>query len=291
MATDGQASEIDTVTSNACETSMVVAGLFEKRDPSAVSAYNNFYSLAMRALDLHQAQLAEMKASRANFLDQVSLKLMEMQTMNEEVERLEEQCTAVARTVASLREELKIANERNQLLSKKLTRHTALNEELAATAKSCDDLRPQIPDVEAQIAFEKARQAQLTADIEKEQQTLIEGNPTIRQKLKKNQMKAIELEAKIKRASTAAAAAVEPPPPPPPPREVKPKEGPSLIIHRTQDADADEVRMLRSAMEEAIKQNSLIKTQITNLEQDLAAMHEENVALKALTRTIIGTKK
>jgi DNA repair exonuclease SbcCD ATPase subunit len=271
---------------------MVVAELFEKHDPSAASAYTDFYSLAMRALDLHQAQLAEMKASRANFLDQVSLKLMEMQTLNEEVERLEEQCTAVTRTVASLREDVKIANERNQLLLKKLTRHTALNEELAAMVKSCDDLRPQIPEVEAQIASERARQAQLTADIEREQQLLREGNPTIRQKLKKNQMKAIELEAKIRRASSAAAAAaaaVEPAPPPPP-KEIRPKVGPSLIIHRTQDADADEVRMLRSAMEEAIKQNALIKAQIANLEQDLVAMHEENVALKALTRTIIGTK-
>jgi hypothetical protein len=55
---------------------MVIAGLFEKRDPSAPSANNDFYSLAMRALDLHQGQLVEMKASRANFLDQVSSKVM-----------------------------------------------------------------------------------------------------------------------------------------------------------------------------------------------------------------------
>jgi hypothetical protein len=104
-------------------------------------------------------------------------------------------------------------------------------------------------------------------------------------------MKAIELEAKIRRASSAIAAAAEPAPAPPPPaKEVKPKVGPSLIIHRTQDADADEVRMLRSAMEEAIKQNSLMRAQIANIEQDLVAMREENVALKALTRTIMANK-
>jgi hypothetical protein len=70
----------------------------------------------------------------------------------------------------------------------------------------------------------------------------------------------------------------------------KSKASPSMIIHRTQDADADHVRTLRSAMEDALKQNATLKAEVINIRQDLAAMHEENAALKEIMRSLIEQK-
>jgi chromosome segregation ATPase len=285
--TDPELSDIDIVTSKACETSMVVADLFEKHDPSAASAYNEFYTVAIQALNLHQGQLAEMQASRDSFLDQVALRLQTMSTLNEEVSRLEEQIDSTTKSVASLKEEIHNGQQQNQLLTHKLSRYSMLSDDLATLTESCEDLRSKIPVIEGQIASEKAHQIQLNSEIERLRKRLAEGDEVTKRRLKKSQMKALELEAKIKKSTSTA-------PPPEPLKtttKVQPKVGPSLIIHRTQDADADEVRRLRTAMEEAIKQNAAVKAQLTNLQQDLAAMHEENTALKALMRNIMATPK
>jgi predicted nucleic acid-binding Zn-ribbon protein len=284
---DPELTDIDEVTSRACATSMDVAERFEKHDPSAAAAYNDFYSVAIQALNLHQKQLNDMQASRNSFLDQVSRRLETMQTLNEEVTRLEDQVAATTKSVAALKVEIQNGQDKNKLLALKLSRYSMLSDELATLTQSCEDLKGRIPGIEGQIASEKAHQAQINGEIELLRKKLAEGDEVTKRRLKKSQMKALELEAKIKKSATVVSA-------PEPAKETatgKPKVGPSLIIHRTQDADADEVRRLRTAMEEAIKQNAAVKAQLTNLQQDLAAMHEENTALKTLMRNIMGEAK
>jgi regulator of replication initiation timing len=208
-----------------------------------------------------------------------------MQVLNEQVTRLEDQVIDTKKSVASLKEEIQNSKDRNKLLAVKLKRYAMLADELATLNKNCEDVRARIPGVEGQIAAEKAQQTQINSEIEKLKKKLTEGDEVTKRRLKKSQMKALELEAKIKRSASTAAV-------PEPPKEVtptRPKVGPSLIIHRTQDADAEEVRALRSAMEDAIRQNAALKAQISNLQQDLTAMHEENTALKAVLRNIMGT--
>jgi regulator of replication initiation timing len=281
---DADGDDIEAITAQACETSTVVGDLFEEQNPSAAAAFNDFYALAIRALDLQQAQLSEMQSTRDDFLDQVSLKLLKMGTMKEEVTKLEDQVQATIRNIGFLRDEKESLIERNRILAIRLSRYATLNDELAAIGRSCDDIEPQLPHIRDQIAAEKARQAQLRAEIERVNRLLSEGDPTTRQKLKKNQMKVLELEAKIKKTGSVPSVIdlLEP--------EIKPA-GPSMIIHRTQDSEADEVRTLRTAMEEAIKQNAAIRTQITGLDSDLTAMHQENEALKKVLRSILETKE
>jgi chromosome segregation ATPase len=190
---------------------------------------------------------------------------------------------ATIRNIGFLRDEKESFIERNRIIAIKLSRYATLNDELAAIGRLCGDIRLQLPRIRDQIAAEKDRQAQLRAEIERVNQLLSEGDPITRQKLKKNQMKVLELEAKIKKVGSMPSRIELPEP------EIKPA-GPSMIIHRTQDSEADEVRALRAAMEEAIQQNAAIRAQITGLDSDLTAMHQENEALKKVLRSIMETK-
>ena len=99
-----------------------------------------------------------------------------------------------------------------------------------------------------------------------------------------------ELEAKLKRIEVLRYSEQNELKPVKQPEPVH-KVGPSMIVHRTQDANADEVRMLRIEMEEAIKENAALRSQLINIEQDIGAMHEENIALKALMRTAMAEEK
>lgn len=281
--------EIDRLTSEACETSMTVADLFERRDPTAVSAYNDFYKVAIAALDKHGEKLSEMKASHAKFMDQVVMSMEQLQGMTEEVTQLEEEVTSSEAQVALLKEQIAGATDNNRILNNKLSRRAYVADELAQVSRDLEALRAQLPGYTEQIEAEKKKQQEYEAEIETLERKIAEAGSTSRSKIKKNQMKANELEQKIKKSESASV--FEPLTLKPEPEQEEEKAGPSMIIHRTQDAEADEVRMLRAEMEEAIKKNTALKAQLNGMVQDLAAMHEENVALKAVMRNLEGLKK
>lgn len=281
--------EIDRLTSEACETSMTVADLFERRDPTAVSAYNDFYKVAIAALDKHGEKLSEMKASHAKFMDQVVMSMEQLQGMTEEVTQLEEEVTSSEGQVALLKEQIAGATDNNRILNNKLSRRAYVADELAQVSRDLEALRAQLPGYTEQIEAEKKKQQEYEAEIETLERKIAEAGSTSRSKIKKNQMKANELEQKIKKSESASV--FEPLVLKPEPEKEEEKVGPSMIIHRTQDAEADEVRMLRAEMEEAIKKNTALKAQLNGMAQDLAAMHEENVALKAVMRNLEGLKK
>lgn len=281
--------EIDRLTGEACETSMTVADLFERRDPTAVSAYNDFYKVAIAALDKHGEKLGEMKASHDKFMDQVVMSMEQLQVVTEEVSQLEEEVTASEGQISALKEQVTGATDNNRLLANKLSRRAYVAEELAHVSEELESMRSELPTYAEQIEAEQKKQEEFQAEIEILEKKIAEAGSTSRSKIKKNQMKASELEAKIKRSESASKfeSVVLKPQEPEPVEEA----GPSMIIHRTQDAEADEVRMLRAEMEEAITKNAALKAQLRGMAQDLAAMHEENVALKAVMRNLEALKK
>jgi len=95
-----------------------------------------------------------------------------------------------------------------------------------------------------------------------------DGDVVARARIRKNQVKAAEFEAMISRWAISAGPQ-EAPEIAPWPKQVK---RPSMIVHRTRDADTDEILALRAEMEEAIKQNAALRLQLVNIHHDFAAM-------------------
>jgi hypothetical protein len=274
--------ELDSLTGQALEASINVAELFERRDPSAPAAFNEFYTLAVQALDMHAMQLDQMARARSDFDDQLSFTLTKLQNAAETRENIAER----KKSSQIMSAEIESLTDGNRLLASKLVRYSSLETEIDSLSRSIARLEAKLPQIQDEITAEQSKQAKILAEIEALGSVSSESDEVLRRKIKKNQMKIVELEAVIRKTQSTSASE-----PPVQREEPKPKVAPSMIIHRTQDSDADEVRVLRTAMEECLQQNSAVKSELLNLRQDLAAMQEENAALKELMRSLLAAKQ
>jgi hypothetical protein len=240
----------------------------------------------MQALDLHQLSLTHMRMSRDDFMDQVSTKLTKLQTMNEELGSAREILESRGRTTRNLQDEIDSIGCKNKILTNKLVRYSLVDAELESLRRDVALVQGNLPRYQEQIADERDKQTRLMAEI-----AMIgpaQNNEVIRRKLKKNQMKIAELEAVIRKSvSTAAAAPTRTVSEPVGPR----RRAPSLIIHRTQDSAADELRLLKNVMESSIRENAEVKSELASIALDLAAMEQENLTLKALLRDLLPDRK
>jgi DNA repair exonuclease SbcCD ATPase subunit len=282
---DAVSNPIEALTDRAVECSILVADLFDKRDPTAVNLFNEFVQLATEALDLYEAKLGQMKASRNSFMDQVSDKLARLQKATEMVTRYRNRCANATKAGAAVQQEITELTQKKDQLIADLARSASLRIELEQVTQSCRDIEREFPVRVSEISSKKVQQTNLLAQIEELSKNSIEAHEAVKRRIRKNQMKANELQAMIRRWAARPKASESPvSSPPPPTAEPRRKRGPSLIIHQTEDEDTDHLRTLRSAMEEALKQNRALKNQVRNRRQDLAAMHEENSSLKEIMR-------
>ena len=274
---------VDELTSKARESFLSIQKLLEQKDPTVFEAFNDCYQIAIDALDLQEVQMNDTKHESENLMDEISSKLEKLGNLSEDVTQFEE--------------EIKRAGENIEKHQKKIDEQKQINDNLKIKLQKRRDLIPEIKSIVESIEKIKVLEVadKETEEIEKKKQQDLQNqidlvrkqanDMLIRSKslLKKSQMKVTELEQKIKKSSSNNNLVLSP-------KSSKPI-GPSMIIHKTQDSAADELRLLRASMEEALRTNSMLKAQIKNIEQDLAACREENAALKALTKNVLDKNK
>lgn len=274
---------VDELTAKAQESFLSIQKLVEQKDSSIFEAFNECYQIAIDALDFQEVQMNDTKHESENLMDEISNKLEKLGNLSEDITQFEE--------------EIKRAGENIEKHQKKIDEQKQINDNLKIKLQKRRDLIPEIKSIVESIEKIKVLEVadKETEEIEKKKQQDLQNqidlvrkqanDMLIRSKslLKKSQMKVTELEQKIKKSSSNNNLVLSP-------KSSKPI-GPSMIIHKTQDSAADELRLLRASMEEALRTNSMLKAQIKNIEQDLAACREENAALKALTKNVLDKNK
>jgi hypothetical protein len=171
----------------------------------------------------------------------------------------------------------------NKILANKLVRCSSIEAELESFTREVSLLQGSLPKYQRQIAAEKERQAAIMAELAMMGPSA--NLDVIRRRVKKNQMKILELEAVIRKSASAPSVQQKAT------QETAKRKAPSLIIHRTQDSAADEVRLLRTVMEQCISENTAVRSELKSMATDLAAMQEENRTLKVLMRNLMPDGK
>lgn len=282
---DTEESDLDKYTSEACQSSVIVQDLLESGDPEAKESYNTFYNVATKALDLNDHQLQSLEEECTRYVNEVSQKLVKLENLEEDTTQFQEEAEKSKKNLEELNaqyEQLKIVSDKLHQKAQKCT----VFQKVPPIISSITEIDPKIPDILSKIREEKDRQEELIRQIDQVEHKISELQTTTQSKLKKNKRRANELEMKMRRSSSNNSLFSEEGE-----KEMAKKSEPSMIIHRTQDSAADDVRLLRGRLEEVLKTNSSVKAQLKNLQQDLEAMREENSMLKILTRNFLDNKK
>lgn len=274
---------VDELTAKAQESFLSIQKLVEQKDSSIFEAFNECYQIAIDALDFQEVQMNDTKHESENLMDEISNKLEKLGNLSEDITQFEEEIKRANENIEKHKKNIDEQQQINEKLKTKLEKRLALIPEIKSIVQSIEKVKSlEIFDKEKEES-EKKKQQDLQNQIEQVRKQT--NDMLIRSKslIKKNQMKVTELEQKIKKTSSNSNLLIVP-------KSSKPL-GPSMIIHKTQDSTADELRLLRTSMEEALKTNSILKAQIKNMESDLAACREENAALKALTKNVLDKNK
>ncbi|OHS96854.1 hypothetical protein TRFO_09751 [Tritrichomonas foetus] len=227
----------------------------------------------------------DIKRENEYLVDDISQKLIKLQNLSEDITQYEEEIKRSQEEMEKFKQQIDEQTQINGVLSAKLDKRKLLIPQIKNVFKSLSEIeKTNSAGATEDIEFELIKQKELRDQIEKIKRSM--NDTTIRSKslIKKNQMKASELEAKIKRNSSSTnLLTLE--------QNEKQKVGPSMIIHKTQDSQADEVRLLHTSMEDSLRANSTLRAQLNNLKSDLNAVREENAALKELMRNVMNSQK
>lgn len=274
---------IDELITKARESFSSIQKLLEKNDPTVCEAFISCYQVAIDALDSQEVQMNDTKHANENLMDDINNKLDKLSNLSEDVTQFEDEIKRSEDNIEKYKNNIEEQQKINDNLKEKLQKRFDLIPEIKNLAQSIEEAKKMEDDIKETEEAEKKKQQELQKQIDQIQKQTNEMIIRSKSLIKKNQMKVTELEMKIKKTSSASNLLLTP-------KSSKPL-GPSMIIHKTQDSAADELRLLRTSMEEALRTNSIVKAQLKNIEQDLAACREENAALKALTKNVLDKNK
>ena len=283
MSDENADSKIDELTSKACEMSLAIQDLLEKNDPSIFEEYLKFYQVAVDALDLNEARMSDMKRENEYLVDDVSSKLEQLQNLSEDMTQYEAEIERTKQENIKFNAQIEVQKNLNEDLRAKLNKRKQTIPKLKDIARKIEIFKNENIEDDENEGNEVEKQNEIRKQIEELQKKITDNTIYAKSIIKKNQMKEAELKAKIKKTKSSSNFFE--------PKSPKKAAGPSMIIHRTQDSQADEVRLLHTSMEEALRTNATVKAQLSNLSHDLDAVREENTALKALMRNVIADKK
>ena len=269
--------DTDQLISKACEESMRIQDLIEENAPNSFEEFENFYDLAIKALDYQLDKVSSLELSDSNDLESKKIKSKELELLSNDLLNLNSEISKKIEIVENLQKNY------NQLLNdnEKLKSYSFNN----LFIKEFPKKQLEIHDFFSQIDFLKENIINLNKknenlknknlNLEKEF-SLIELNST--NKIKKNKKLILELENRIKKNNIPLIEEII---------EIeKPLiNSPSTIIHKTIGTQ-DQIRIFKIELEETIKRNSKLKYEIKSLSQDFSAMKEENQALKEILRSI-----
>jgi chromosome segregation ATPase len=273
--------DTDSLTELARGTSIKVAELLGKHDPSAIDVFDDFSDTAMAALDADQLSLTQMRMSLDDFLGQATIKSAKLHTASETLMGSRSKLDRLNRSARTLHDEIDSVLCQNRILSHKLVRYSLIEAELDSLKREFDLLQMTLPRYQSQIASEKEKQAQIMVE-------MAAYGPSsgfteldlMRRRCKKNQMKILELGAMIRRHSLMQPHSSSTR------RPSDASRGPSLIIHRITEA-ADDVRFLTGLLERSLRDNTAVKAELTRIDADMAVVEQETATLKEAVRNLL----
>ena len=278
----------DVLISYVCAQSIVIQDMIEDKKPEALEEFNKFYDIALKALDLQLEKVSSMDMESSNYYDEFSQKSEEFKTLRDQVFNL-------AKEREQLQTEIdKYTKENEEIEAKYNEKADEMSSEdfspkLSAKTDDLERIKKQIADVDKEIASIPDTK-NLLDEIPQMMNQLNELENEAAGRLKKNKRKAIDLEQKIRKSnaitislSTDSLNKVNDDDDDDEPEE---KEGPSTIIHRTKGTVQDQIRELKTALEEALKKNGELKTNLSSAATDHEAMKTENLSLKEIMRSL-----
>ena len=280
--TEPETEDPDQLISFVCERSIEIQDMIEDRKPEALEEYNKFYETAIKALDLQLEKVSSMDMESSNYYDYFSKATDELKKISKEVNEMKKQKENLQKDIDALSKECeeseKELNEETEKMPKKDNSEELNNilEEIEATKKQLLDLDKEIEAV--------PQDDDLISQIPEMKKKITEIGDETTGRIKKNKRKALDLEQRIRKSSAISLSIsadlnqIE--------EEDQVENSPSMIIHRTTGSVQDQIRELKSALEEALKKNGSLKTNIKSISQDLDAMRTENMALKEIMRSI-----
>ena len=280
--TEPETEDPDQLISFVCERSIEIQDMIEDRKPEALEEYNKFYETAIKALDLQLEKVSSMDMESSNYYDYFSKATDELKKISKEVNEMKKQKENLQKDIDALSKECeeseKELNEETEKMPKKDNSEELSNilEEIEATKKQLLDLDKEIEAV--------PQDDDLISQIPEMKKKITEIGDEATGRIKKNKRKALDLEQRIRKSSAISLSIsadlnqIE--------EEDQVENSPSMIIHRTTGTVQDQIRELKSALEEALKKNGSLKTNIKSISQDLDAMRTENMALKEIMRSI-----
>lgn len=277
--------EIEELTSEACEKSILVKDLFEASDPTAPSQFQELLEITSKAIKLQTSLLEKTQEEYDKINNNCDVALYKIRNVDEDIEDFEKEIENLKRSIKEIKQEMNNEIKKTNELNVDTEECNDYNKEIDELNKKIDELNKELPNIDDEIRNELKRQKAIEMSLEGYENKLNELNEQERSRSKKNQMKVEELKAKIRRNSSSSNLLNDNY------GNDKKEAGPSIIIHRTTDSRADELRLLRTTMEDSLKENVKIKNQISNIEQDLEAMRIENASLKTLMRELMNQNK
>jgi len=266
--------------SKACEESMKIQDMIEEMPPNIVESFKEFHDLAIRALDCQLERVSTLELNDSNYYDIIANNANLLKAARENADNLNKNIQTLQARIAKISLEndemaLKLGEIRKKPINirflKQFNSHILEIEDLSSKIMTYTELCKE----------KEQKIAEFKQSIDDFHRNKSDSKMELLNRIKKNNKKIAELEARVKKSmvlSTSQKKECF--------SEVIPTQSPSTIIHRTVDSSQDQIRVLKSAMEESIKRNTSLKVQLKGLDQDIAAMKEENTALKEIMRTI-----
>ncbi|EAY14448.1 hypothetical protein TVAG_426410 [Trichomonas vaginalis G3] len=278
----------DELVSIVCSKSIDIQDLIENNDPNALQEFQTFYDQAIQALDLQIEKVSALDMESSNYFDIFNDATKELKTLRDKV-------FALTKDKKQQNETLDILQKENDVLEKEYLELLNKNDStdyksmIEEVQKQIDELQNKEQDVDKQLAENSGKTTDMENEIPSLKKQIDDTEDGLAVKIKKNQRRAKEIEARLKKLETQPITASNPK------EKVFDEEedtaGPSTIIHRTTGTVQDQIRELKTDLEEALKLNGSLKTNMKGLSQDLDAMREENFQLKELLRSIQKDKK
>ena len=277
----------DVLISYVCAQSIVIQDMIEDKKPNALEEFNKFYEIALKALDLQLEKVSSMDMASSNYYDEFTQK-------SEEFKQLRDQVLNINKEREELQNEIdKYTKDNEEIEAKYNKKADEMNVEdftpkLNSRKDDVERLKKQIADIDKEIAsVPDTKQLIDEIPIMKNKINEIEGEAAGR--LKKNKRRAIDLEQKIRKSnaitislSTDTLSKYNDDND----DDQQAKEGPSTIIHKTKGTVQDQIRELKTALEDALKKNGELKTNLSSATTDHEAMKTENISLKQIMRSL-----
>lgn len=274
---------VDELSSKACKASLDIQSLLEQNSPNLLEAYTDFHKLAIDALDAQEVRMNDIKQLSIKMADDVSRQKTYISNLSEDLIQFQEEVERSKNEIIKYNNQIEVQKNTNEKLKEKYQKRRTIIPEITFIHTEIGKLRASQSGDKKTEELEKNRQIDLQKQIDqiiKQTNDIVSRTASV---IKKNRMKESDLEKKIQRSSSNSNLVSTG-------KKVRP-HGKTMIVHRTQDSSADEVRLLHTSMEEALNTNTAVKAQIKNLLTDLNAVREENAALKALMRNVMGQEK